>query len=283
MGAKRASYNVVARYMDGNKVTGYHLKSTDGLKHGRYTREQLCYLVGRNQVENCVGKVHKDTVVLSGKNMKLTELPVYNGDDSISDNENGSSDSNDNKGVLVAALVATNVVVGYIVKKDNKELKISREKVLSLASEGRISNAKTQNYKGKLLLRGNGINLRDLPRIDINADGESDTKPKASDTKPKVSDTKTKDKSDITAERIKEYIEYLGNNREYLKKPAEVMINYFRYDLGEVCILICVVDTNLDLIILKGNESILSRKKVKSIEKILALIVSKEHELRLGD
>ena len=43
--------------MDGKEVTGYHLHSMETGKSGRYSRDQVAYLVGRGQVTNCEGQI----------------------------------------------------------------------------------------------------------------------------------------------------------------------------------------------------------------------------------
>ena len=76
MAAKRTEYQIVGRYMNGSEVTGYHLQSIEQGKSGRYTREQVVYLVGRGQVTNCTGQIYQDKVILRGNGMSLDDLPV---------------------------------------------------------------------------------------------------------------------------------------------------------------------------------------------------------------
>lgn len=44
-----------------------------------------------------------------------------------------------------------------------------RSDVIQLASDGRIGNARVQNYNGRVLLRGVGVNLDELPVENIGA------------------------------------------------------------------------------------------------------------------
>ncbi len=60
MGARRIEYAIVGRYMDDKEVVAYALQSIEASKSGRYTREQVAYLVGRGQVTNCEGQIYKD-------------------------------------------------------------------------------------------------------------------------------------------------------------------------------------------------------------------------------
>lgn len=51
--ANKIQYSIVGRYMNGTEVTGYHLQSIETGKAGKFTREQVIFLVGRGQVTNC--------------------------------------------------------------------------------------------------------------------------------------------------------------------------------------------------------------------------------------
>ena len=65
MAAKKTEYQIVGRYMSGKSVVGYHLQSLETGKSGRFTKEQVYYLVGNDQVTNCTGQIYKDDVLLS--------------------------------------------------------------------------------------------------------------------------------------------------------------------------------------------------------------------------
>lgn len=77
-GAKRIEYEIVGRYMNGKEVTGYHLKALNADKECKYTREQTCLLVGREQVTNCAGQLYQNKVLLRGKGINLDNLPIMN-------------------------------------------------------------------------------------------------------------------------------------------------------------------------------------------------------------
>ena len=78
MAAKKTEYQIVGRYMDGSEVVAYHLQSLETGKSGRYSKEQVYYLVGREQVTNCTGQIYKDKVLLRGNGISLDDLPVIN-------------------------------------------------------------------------------------------------------------------------------------------------------------------------------------------------------------
>lgn len=175
MGAKRAEYQIVGRYMDGKEVTAYHLQSLDNGKAGRYTREQVAYLVGRGQVTNCEGQIYQDKLLLRGKGMSLEDLPVKqeNGELSRTDNigkvRRGTSASGAMEQVLiVGTLKRGRNTVGYVVQNaGGGQRNIEREQLLSLAKEGRIGNARTQMYQGKMILKGVNCDISKLPCTEV--------------------------------------------------------------------------------------------------------------------
>ena len=57
--------------MDGADVTGYHLQSIESGKSGRFTKGQVCFLVGRGQITNCTAQLYKEDVLLRGNGMSL--------------------------------------------------------------------------------------------------------------------------------------------------------------------------------------------------------------------
>lgn len=74
MGAQRIQYQIVGRYMNGTEVVGYACISDKG-KKCNFTREQACYLAGREQFANAKGIISSDNVVLSGVGCELSKLP----------------------------------------------------------------------------------------------------------------------------------------------------------------------------------------------------------------
>lgn len=76
--AARQVYEIVGRYInedDARDVVGYHLKSVDGSKQGRYSVEQVAFLIGRDQVSNCAAQIYKDKILFRGKGITLESLP----------------------------------------------------------------------------------------------------------------------------------------------------------------------------------------------------------------
>ena len=173
--AKRIEYQIVGRYMDGKEVTAYHLHSAERGKGGRYTREQVCLLVGRGQVTNCDGQIYQDKVILRGVGMSLEDLPVQQEDggltrtDSIGKVRKGSTAADAMTQVMIMkAITNGRNTVGYIVANAGGGInKISREQAFELAQAGRIGNARYQESNGKSIIRGVGVNLNELESVTI--------------------------------------------------------------------------------------------------------------------
>ena len=170
--AAKVLYQIVGRYMDGKEVTGYHLQGNNG-KSGRYTREQVAYLVGRDQITNCTGQIYQDKLILRGVGVSLDSLPVQQEGGSLSRTDNigkvrkGTSAADAMTQVmLVKAIVNGRNVIGYIVQNAGGATQnINRQQTLELAKAGRIGNARYQESNGKPILRGVNTNLNDLPTV----------------------------------------------------------------------------------------------------------------------
>ena len=171
MAAKRMEYQIVGRYMDGKEVTGYHLQSIETGKAGKFTREQVCYLVGRDQVTNCTGQIYKDKVLLRGNGMSLDDLPIQYEDGSMKNTEalgkikKGTTTSQAMEQFqIVGTIRSGRNTVGYVIQNAGCGIKkIRRAQLISLVEQGKVGNARLQNYQGKVLLRGVGCNLDQLP------------------------------------------------------------------------------------------------------------------------
>lgn len=171
MAAKRVQYQIVGRYMDGKEVTGYHLQSIETGKSGRYTKEQVIYLVGRDQVTNCTGQIYQDKVLLRGNGMSFEDLPIQQENGTLKNTESigkvrRGTEAADamNQFMIIGTVKDGRNTVGYIVRNaGNGTNRVRRDQVIELATAGKIGNARVQTYNGKLLLRGVGCNLDELP------------------------------------------------------------------------------------------------------------------------
>lgn len=171
MGAKRVEYQIVGRYMDGKEVTGYHLQSLSTGKAGRFTREQIAFLVGRGQITNCTGQLYGDRVLLRGVGCNLDSLPVQQEDGSLSRTDQIGHVRKGTSAVdamtqmmIIGTINQGRNTVGYVVRNaGGRVAKISRKSVIEYARAGRIGNARVQMNNGVELLRGVNCNLNDLP------------------------------------------------------------------------------------------------------------------------
>lgn len=174
MAGTRLEYQIVGRYMDGKEVTGYHLQCLSNGKNDKYTKEQVCFLVGRGQVSNCSGQIYQDKVLLRGVGISLEDLPVQQEKGGISRTDGvgkvrkGASAADVmTQFMLTHAIVSGRNTIGYIVSNaGGGTAKISRAQLLELAKAGRIGNARYQESNGKPILRGvGGVNLNQLPTV----------------------------------------------------------------------------------------------------------------------
>ncbi len=175
--ANKTLYQIVGRYMNGAEVTGYHLQSMETGKNGKYTREQVAYLVGRDQVTNCSGQIYKDKVLLRGVGISLENLPVVqekSGEVTRTDNigrvkKGTNATSALNQYLIIGTIAKGRNTVGYVVQNAGGATKnINRQTAFELIMAGKIGNARVQNDRGKVLIRGVNCNLTELPvtRID---------------------------------------------------------------------------------------------------------------------
>lgn len=171
--AQRTQYQIVGRYMDGKEVVAYHLQSLETGKAGRYTREQVCYLVGRDQVTNCTGQIYQDKVLLRGVNCALEDLPVQyeNGETRNMDRmgkvrRNETSQTSMEKVRIVGCSRQGHNIVGYMLSNAGGAQKmVPRETAIKMAEAGLIGNARVQSYNSQKILRGVGCDLNQLPTV----------------------------------------------------------------------------------------------------------------------
>lgn len=161
-GAKKISYQMVGRYMKGSEVTGYHLQSIETGKAGRYTKEQVYYLAGRDQITNCEGSLGSEGAVnLSGRGMRIQDLPVMHENGKMSNTDaigkvkkNQSAEQTMERLKIIAQVPEGKKVPYYWVINvgGGKAIK-SREEIIEKAKNNLIVNARVQIYNGKYLLR----------------------------------------------------------------------------------------------------------------------------------
>lgn len=174
-GRSRINYQIVGRQMDGKEVTGYYIESIENNKRAFMTKEQICYLIGRDQITNCTAQLVADDVLLRGKGMSLNDLPIISTDGQLRNTDNlgkvrkgASAEDALNQYLIIGKLTSGRKTVGYMIQNAGCGTKrVSRTDILKLARAGKIGNARVQNYNGSELLRGVGINLDELPAEEI--------------------------------------------------------------------------------------------------------------------
>jgi len=169
--AGTARYTIVGRYMDGSSVTGYHLLDVNG-EQRRVTREQVIFLVGKGDISNCRGQLHKDDVILRGVGINLNDLPVVN--ENTGELKNTANLGRVARGatteqalaqfMIVGKIIQGNRTIGFTIANAGGATKdISREQAEKLAGRLRIGNARLQEYKGRKIIRLINGKMEDLP------------------------------------------------------------------------------------------------------------------------
>ena len=161
------NYTVEAREMKGTSVTGYVLNN--GSSKMRVDLDQMAFLVGRGLVDNCEGRIFRDTVAIGGLNgLKLNKLPSIKSKDTEDNKVKGSysvtdadiNSKNEPLYNITGILKNGRVTVAYSTDKNGI---VSREQVVQDAVDDKVGNLTTQMYNGHVLLRGVGINIKSLP------------------------------------------------------------------------------------------------------------------------
>lgn len=66
MAKKGAEFKIVGKYMSGKEVTGYHLKTSEAGKTGRYGKDEVAFLVGKGQIKDVKAQLYQDKVLFRG-------------------------------------------------------------------------------------------------------------------------------------------------------------------------------------------------------------------------
>lgn len=182
-----AKYRVTGRYMAGNEIVAYHVVDANG-NGGPIQREQILVMTARGEIENLRVQNSGDNVIIRGKGINLNNLPVFdiknqkfrNGIENGLDNKPVKSVSNTlSQYTITKRLMHKTTCVGYVVQdRSGKEVKLSRQNIIKLASNGLISNATVNKYtpngskETRIIVRGVGCDLSKLPYIMIDINGE---------------------------------------------------------------------------------------------------------------
>lgn len=172
--AANVMYQIVGRFLCGKEVTGYQLKNLNTSKLERYSKEQVCLLVGRRQITNCDAQLYKDKVILRGVGMQLESLPVYY--DVIVDKDKNNTQYN-YEYTIVGRIVDSNNTIGYILAdRDGKTQKLRIDTVIKLVRQSKVANAILKMENNKEVLIGNGCSLLELPQERVQSTNKNNDK-----------------------------------------------------------------------------------------------------------
>ena len=172
--ANRNIYRLTGRYLHGTKVVGYHAVKIDDAKSEKFSRDQVIFLTGRGQVENCRGQIYQDKVILQGVGCNLDKLPVRQ----VGDNVNREKDQSKNTNTLnklgrqefriEKIITQGNNLKGFQLKhRSGQIVNMKTSQVIKLAKDGKLENANYTNTNGKPSLKGTEMDLSKLPKIQI--------------------------------------------------------------------------------------------------------------------
>lgn len=164
-------YTIAGRYMDGVSVKGYFLIDVygNGTPVDRVTVEEMAL---NGQILNCTAQKYKGKTVMKGKEVdgvstKLSKLPVVDVSKTKKLEPEVNKDNRD-KYTIIARIVDKKYVKGYVVCDYTKARRnLTREKVIELAKQSKITNARVQMDNGVPILRGKDCDLASLPGIKL--------------------------------------------------------------------------------------------------------------------
>lgn len=226
-------YSVVGRYMTGSTVSGYHLLGDDDSQVS-VPKSRLIYLVGQGVVSNCRVQMFNNSPLLRGKGINLQYLPIYDETRKQMKNTqdtNGvkpkNSDPNSVFGQLTVLkrIMCGNACVGYLVQNAaGVQKRLSRGKVIEMATERQIGNARAQKCNDGIILRGVGIELDKLPTIYVDRSGKDIPSPEYEVTPDR----------DVTAPKITHSTQVPTSKQVDRNPAANTAITVSKSELGKL-------------------------------------------------
>ena len=242
-------YRVTGRYMVGSEIAAYHLVGDNGSTL-IVNRDKAILMISRGLIENMRVQYNGNSVIVRGKGVNLNTLPVF---DTNKDRFRGNKIQRQDKAnimskyTIVKRIMVKTSCVGYVISDiSGKELKLNRQKIIEFAIKGLITNAEAKKYtqaneqQPKVVLRGLGCDLRSLPTIIVDMNGNV------------VDTTKNNQKVILRATQVrKSGILYCDKNN---KSKTFYSGDY----------IVCTVNGGLDVIKNRDAKNILSRAIDKS-------------------
>lgn len=172
MTSKNTNYIVTGRYMDGNKVIGYHLVGDNG-SEVRESRERIIRLISMGLVRNMrLQDGPNGTLIIRGKGVNLNELPVYDPNkNKLRNIENKVNIQNNIRKYNIVKKIYTidNKLLGYVIKDttygDNKVVRA--QNIVDMINRGIIENAVLSQVGNKKIVR-----IHDDVQIAYSRDGK---------------------------------------------------------------------------------------------------------------
>lgn len=158
-------YTIEGRFMDGVKVLGYYLSTSQGRRIAA-TAEQVKMLALNRKITNCTAQRCGDEIRIKGDGVKLSKLPVVQRGEiqRKADKDTGRVAVQKGKFAMVGRYMDGKNIQAYKLTDGVSNYKVSRAKVMAMAKAGDIVNARVQMDNGKEILRGaKGQSLRELP------------------------------------------------------------------------------------------------------------------------
>lgn len=200
-------YRVTGRYMDGQKLIGYHLVGEDG-SQAQEGRDRVIWLIGKGIISNMRIQLGNDgEAIIRGKGINLNTLPVFDPNkNKYRNTENSQAVAHSNVSVksssvqdvspmgqykIVRRIMLKNKCLGYELQDYSGAVsRKKREDVMKLAVQKLVCNAVAQRYTRpdsstpELILRGVNCDLGKLPILIVNEQGKivDPTKDKSSFT-----------------------------------------------------------------------------------------------------
>lgn len=165
-------YKIIGRCLNGVRVEGYVVQDMVNGATTVLNKLETEDLVMRKLVKNCTGQLYNGKVILKGVNCKLVDLPNFTLDGKPIQKKDKTKERKVPSIRIVARIVKGKNTLGYVLyRTDSKgriqEAKVERSKVIKMAREGKIANARAQRSNDTYVLRGVDCELAQLPVFKI--------------------------------------------------------------------------------------------------------------------
>lgn len=155
-----ARYKIIGRITNGTSVISYVLVDLITGERCAMEKGMVEQYALNKQIYNCTAQIYGNKINMKGIECKLSQLPRYNCNCVPVSEEKGTDGHKSYKpDILIVGKVHDNdgrTITHYVVvriKEPERKIKVDKDRVLMLAKENRIINAKSQSNCGELMLR----------------------------------------------------------------------------------------------------------------------------------